>query len=87
MSEAAYRKALKFMFAPEGDVPAVAHKPPDELGAAAEAVPDERAAGEAVELGDDEAIRFEEAKRCVRIQQPAQKKTPRQVKKTEKGNA
>ena len=37
--------------------------------------------------GDDEAIRFEEAKRCVRIQQPAQKKTPRQVKKTEKGNA
>ena len=45
------------------------------------------AEGEAVELGDDEAIRFEEAKRCVRIQQPAQKKTPRQVKKTEKGNA
>lgn len=43
--------------------------------------------GEAVELGDDEAIRFEEAKRCVCIQQPAQKKTPRQVKKTEKGNA
>ena len=38
-------------------------------------------------FGDDEAIRFEEAKRCVRIPQPAQKKTPRQVKKTEKGNA
>ena len=46
-----------------------------------------RMPGEEVELEDDEAARFEEAKRCVRIQQPAQKKTPRQVKKTEKGNA
>ena len=43
--------------------------------------------GEEVELEDDEAARFEEAKRCVRIQQPAQKQTPRQAKKTEKGNA
>lgn len=42
--------------------------------------------GEEVELGDDEAIRFEEANRCVRIQ-PAQKQTPRQTKKMEKGNA
>jgi len=40
-----------------------------------------------VELEDDEAARFEEAKRCVRIQQPAQKQTPRQEKKTEQGNA
>lgn len=46
-----------------------------------------RMPGEIVELEDNEAIRFEEAKRCVRIQQPAQKQTPRQEKKTEEGNA
>ena len=46
-----------------------------------------RMPGEKVELEDDGAARFEEAKRCVRIQQPAQKQTPRQAKKTEKGNA
>ncbi|GEM_PF-1288686 len=46
-----------------------------------------RMPGEEVELEDDEAARFEEAKRCVRIQQPAQTQTPRQEKKTEKGNA
>jgi hypothetical protein len=43
--------------------------------------------GEAVELEDDEAVRFEEAKRCVRIHQPAQRKIPRQANKTEKSNA
>ena len=42
--------------------------------------------GEAVEL-EDEAVRFEEAKRCVRIHQPAQRKIPRQANKTEKSNA
>ena len=46
-----------------------------------------RMPGEEVELEDDEAARFEEAKRCVRIQQPAQKQTPCQEKKTEQGNA
>mgnify|MGYP006867763769 CR=1 FL=1 len=40
--------------------------------------------GEEVELEDNEAARFEAAKRCVRIQQ---KQTPRQARKTEKGNA
>ena len=43
--------------------------------------------GEAVELEDDEAVRVEEAKRCVRIHQPAQRKIPRQANKTEKSNA